>query len=479
MYQRKNQVQELEICLIDCIGVMISFLVGGLIRFGSIAAFNHATDVQMATICVLLVHIVVFYVMRTYEGIFTRGIWREFIRVFKYNILLLLGVTALSFAVRNSMEFSRGTIFYFIILNQFVIFALHRVIHAGGKHLHLRGVGSRVLVICSRADALQVIQQLSHPLEGSYVVTALALLDEKDLSADRAASSEAIEGVPVVAGREDVMDYAVKGIVDEVFLYIGSGEMSNPYYKHLILELEKLGIVVNVNVPMLDLGNEGVKRVYRLGGFYVIAFTTRLYDYRLMLVKRVMDIAGSLVGLVITGIVMIFLAPAIKIESPGPLFFKQTRVGKNGRPFTMYKFRSMYADAEERKKELMAYNEMQGNMFKMTNDPRVTKVGRFIRKTSLDELPQFWNVFKGEMSLVGTRPPTMEEYLEYQGWQKRRISFKPGITGLWQISGRSNIHDFDEVVKMDLEYIDNWSLGLDVKIILKTVVTVLCGVGAK
>ena len=139
----------------------------------------------------------------------------------------------------------------------------------------------------------------------------------------------------------------------------------------------------------------------------------------------------------------------------------------------------MYADAEQQKEKLKQYNEMQGLMFKMTNDPRITKVGHFIRKTSLDELPQFWNVLKGDMSLVGTRPPTQDEYLQYEGWQKRRISFRPGITGLWQISGRSNIKDFDEVVRLDLEYIDNWSLGLDVKIILKTVLAVFKGIGAR
>ena len=184
-------------------------------------------------------------------------------------------------------------------------------------------------------------------------------------------------------------------------------------------------------------------------------------------------------GLCVTAVATIFVAPMILIESPGPLFFKQTRIGKNGRRFTMYKFRSMYADAEERKKELMAQNEMQGNMFKMTNDPRVTKIGRFIRKTSIDELPQFWNVLRGDMSLVGTRPPTEDEYMQYEGWHKRRISFRPGITGFWQISGRSNIKEFDEVVRLDLEYIDNWSIGLDIKIILKTVVAVFSGIGAR
>ena len=211
----------------------------------------------------------------------------------------------------------------------------------------------------------------------------------------------------------------------------------------------------------------------------MVAFTSRLFDYRMVVLKRLMDIVGALVGLAITLIVGIVLTPFLLLESPGPLIFKQKRVGVNGRIFDFYKFRSMYADAEERKKELMKQNEMHGLMFKMENDPRITKVGAFIRKTSIDELPQFWNVLKGDMSLVGTRPPTVDEYEQYNYSQKRRISFRPGITGLWQISGRSDITDFDDVVKLDLEYIDNWSLFLDVKIIFKTVGVVFRGSGAR
>ena len=159
--------------------------------------------------------------------------------------------------------------------------------------------------------------------------------------------------------------------------------------------------------------------------------------------------------------------------------FKQKRVGKNGRYFFIYKFRSMYKDAEARKKELMDKNEMNGLMFKMTDDPRITKVGKFIRKTSIDELPQFFNVLKGDMSLVGTRPPTVDEFKQYEGHHKRRLSMKPGITGLWQVSGRSNIEDFEEVVKLDLQYIDNWCLALDFKILIKTVGVIFFGRGAK
>ena len=182
----------------------------------------------------------------------------------------------------------------------------------------------------------------------------------------------------------------------------------------------------------------------------MVAFTSRLFDYRMVVLKRLMDIVGAMAGLTITLIVGIVLAPFLLLESPGPLIFKQKRVGVNGRIFDFYKFRSMYADAEERKKELIKQNEMHGLMFKMENDPRITKVGAFIRKTSIDELPQFWNVLKGDMSLVGTRPPTVDEYEQYNYSQKRRISFRPGITGLWQISGRRDITGLDDVVKLDL-----------------------------
>lgn len=172
------------------------------------------------------------------------------------------------------------------------------------------------------------------------------------------------------------------------------------------------------------------------------------------------------------------LALAIKLDSPGPVLFKQKRVGQNGRIFSMYKFRSMYVDAEERKQELLAQNQMQGLMFKVQDDPRITRVGRFLRKTSLDEIPQFINVIKGEMSLVGTRPPTLEEVNQYEAWHRRRISMKPGITGLWQVSGRNKVNDFNEVVRLDLAYIDQWHFLKDIKIIFKTIWVVLKRKGA-
>ncbi len=186
-------------------------------------------------------------------------------------------------------------------------------------------------------------------------------------------------------------------------------------------------------------------------------------------IKRLFDIFFSLVCIIITSPLMVLTAIAIKLDSPGPVLFKQIRVGKNGRHFKIWKFRSMFVDAENRRQELEHLNEVKdGMMFKIKDDPRITRVGKFIRKTSIDELPQFFNVLSGSMSVVGTRPPTKDEVEKYTAVQWRRISIKPGITGMWQVNGRNSVTDFEEVVGLDTQYIDNWSLWLDLKIILKT-----------
>jgi exopolysaccharide biosynthesis polyprenyl glycosylphosphotransferase len=198
------------------------------------------------------------------------------------------------------------------------------------------------------------------------------------------------------------------------------------------------------------------------------------------ILKHVLDFVLSLAALILLSPLLVLLALLIKITSPGPVLFRQERSGLNGRPFTIYKFRTMVSDAEQRQAELVAMNEMNGPAFKITNDPRITPLGKFLRKFSLDELPQLWNVLRGEMSLVGPRPLPVDEIKRLNDLaHRRRLSVKPGLTCLWQISGRNNVKDFKDWVRLDLEYIDNWSLGLDLKILCRTVPVVLTGAGAK
>jgi exopolysaccharide biosynthesis polyprenyl glycosylphosphotransferase len=197
-----------------------------------------------------------------------------------------------------------------------------------------------------------------------------------------------------------------------------------------------------------------------------LSTTTSTYK----LVKRSMDITGALLGIILLSLLFIVVAIAIKLEDPkGPVFFTQKRVGKNGEEFNMYKFRSMVSDAEERLKELLAFNEVSGAMFKMKNDPRITKIGKFIRKTSIDELPQLFNVLKGDMSLVGPRPPLPREVEEYTDYDKQRLLVTPGCTGVWQVSARNSV-GFHEMVEMDLYYIKHQSVMTDIKILCKTVI---------
>ena len=246
----------------------------------------------------------------------------------------------------------------------------------------------------------------------------------------------------------------------------------------LINKMIDMGVTTHLKLMRLSDSGGCKQTVERLGGYMVLTGSINMASTKELFYKRVLDIAGGLTGCLLTGILFLFVAPAIYIQSPGPIFFSQERVGKNGRKFKIYKFRSMYMDAEERKKELMEQNRVKdGMMFKLDHDPRIIGgdkgIGSFIRRFSIDEFPQFWNVLKGEMSLVGTRPPTVDEYEKYDLHHRVRLAIKPGITGMWQVSGRSDITDFEEVVSLDRQYITNWSIGLDIKILLKTVKVVL------
>jgi exopolysaccharide biosynthesis polyprenyl glycosylphosphotransferase len=240
---------------------------------------------------------------------------------------------------------------------------------------------------------------------------------------------------------------------------------------------EELGVEVRISLDVLRFG-PGRMAVADMDGVPMLAFTRTPSDALALALKRAFDVAMSALVLLVLSPVLAAVAIAIRIDSPGPIFFRQKRVGQNGRAFEMLKFRSMYRDAEARLEALRAQNEMSGPVFKMTNDPRVTKVGRFLRRTSLDEFPQFWNVLKGEMSIVGPRPPIPAEVRQYKRWQRRRLSMKPGITCIWQVSGRNNI-DFERWMELDLQYIDEWSLWGDIEICFRTIPAVLSTRGAR
>lgn len=245
----------------------------------------------------------------------------------------------------------------------------------------------------------------------------------------------------------------------------------------LLHECRRLGVLVRI-LPSLWQADDASISVEKCQSVPFITIKSANFNATGLLYKRIMDIVGGLTGTILFCLMYPFIAIAIKLDSKGPVIFKQKRVGQHGRIFDVYKFRSMYENAEERKKELIQKNEMNGSMFKLQHDPRITRVGKFLRMTSLDEFPQFLNVLKGEMSLVGTRPPTVDEVTTYQPDHLKRLSAKPGITGLWQVSGRNEIRDFDQVVELDCRYLDNWRFSDDLKIIFKTFFVVLRRKGA-
>lgn len=284
-----------------------------------------------------------------------------------------------------------------------------------------------------------------------------------------------VHGIEVIGILEEVSNIIRNRIIDEVVFVVPRlwlNEIESPIH-----ECETLGIKVTL---MLDLFNLRISKVQisKLGDLPLLCFETVFMQEWQLLVKRVVDILISLISLIVCMPLFFIIAVLIKLTSKGPVFFRQIRNGINGREFNLIKFRTMVVGAELRKKEILGLNLMKGPVFKAENDPRLTKIGRFLRIASLDEIPQLINVLLGDMSLVGPRPALPEEVYKYEDWQRRRLSMKPGITCIWQVSGRNKI-DFNEWMKLDLYYIDNWSLGLDFMILFKTIPAVLLGKGAK
>ena len=478
MYRKKSRgwYKHKDFILIDLACLFMALILAYLIRNGSVRNLFTLGIYRNVMIFVILVDLFLIILFESYKGVLRRGRYQELRSVIRQMILIELASGLYLFTVSGGHAFSRIILYlmgiFYVLLSYcariiWKKYLLHKMAE-GGEHS---------LYIVSNYDlASKVIQNVKEHNYNRYNINGLILID-KDMT------GKEIAGVPVVADLNNASSFICQQWVDEVFVNV---DETYPYPQELIEELLEMGMPVHVNLAKVR-STPGQKQfVEAIGGYTVLTTTMNYATDRQALAKRVLDILGGLVGCFLTGIIFIFIAPAIYISSPGPIFFSQTRIGKNGKPFKMYKFRSMYMDAEERKAELMAQNKMSdGRMFKLDFDPRVignkilpdgtrkTGIGEFIRKTSLDEFPQFWNVLNGSMSLVGTRPILQDELRQYELHHRARIAIKPGITGMWQVSGRSDITDFEEVVRLDTEYISNWNFGLDIKILFKTVMTVL------
>ncbi|QHQ59969.1 exopolysaccharide biosynthesis polyprenyl glycosylphosphotransferase [Anaerocolumna sedimenticola] len=469
MKSYSKEPPSIRLLLLDVATLILAYALAAFARFGVVLEYIKSENYSILLIVCILVYIAVFYMTDSSTGFFRRGFTQELKMVISRNLLSVLCVSTILFLSKRGIIYARLffiEFFVFYMCLNYLARQYYKVIML--TYFKESERSSKIMLITTYRKALEIIPKMKSANLSEQKITSIAIL-EKDMT------GKEILGIPVKAGIHNFLETIRYETVDEVFISVPP--RMQLYLEEIIEELELMGIKVKLNIDTFGL-NIKEKKVESYSGYHVLVFNKKEYQASKLVIKRFIDIIGAMIGVLITGLLTIFIAPAILMESPGPVFFSQTRIGKNGRRFKIYKFRSMYPDAEERKLSLLGQNEMQGFMFKLSEDPRITKVGKFIRKTSIDEFPQFLNVLMGDMSLVGTRPPTEDEFLNYESRHRRRLTLKPGLTGIWQTSGRSSITNFEEVVRMDLEYIDNWSLGLDIKLIIKTVITVLTGRGA-
>jgi len=472
MHKKENNswLKHIDFVILDILCLQLAFILAYEIRVAKGIPYLNPLYENMAFVLMIFQLLVSFF-GESFSGVLRRGFLIEMKCMIEHEICVMLLAVLYLFMSQQGVMYSRGAFTIMCTLYFFIAYA----VRIGWKKVirsrkFAEGEKRSILIITTDAEAANVVKALRGDSYGTYHLAGVALLDKNK-------TGSMIQRVPVVAGADDVTAYIHKNWVDEVFFALPE-HVDIP--KKIMKDCNRMGVVTHVQLAALnELGKNQV--VEEIAGYMVLSSSINIVSSWQLLVKRLMDIAGGLVGCIFTGIIYIFIAPIMKVKSPGPVFFSQVRMGKNGKPFKIYKFRSMYMDAEERKKELMEKNNIKdGLMFKMDDDPRIIKgIGHFIRKTSLDEFPQFWNILKGDMSLVGTRPPTMDEWDKYELHHRRRLAIKPGLTGMWQVSGRSEITDFEEVVELDTKYIEQWSIGLDIKILFKTVTVVFTGSGAK
>lgn len=510
MYKRNAQgwLKHIDFILLDLLVLQVSFILGYMIRHGWELWPYQRADYKSLSIILMVVDLFVAVIFNTMHNVMKRGYLKELTASVKHVALVLGVMSVYIFSAQTGDVYSRITL-YLTSGFHLVLGYIFRLLWKPLIRRINKGKNKNTMILVAEENSVSKILKKADELDG-FEYAGLVL-------SDRDAKGEIVEGVKVVANIDDAADYICREWVDEVFVYPehlsdlktasyesvenfiddtygtqGSNKFEKPADQSgvgkLIEQCREMAIPVHIRLPISSAG--GKSFIEKVGGYNVLTMTANYADPLQMVLKRILDILGGLAGSVIALIVIAIVGPKIRKESPGPVLFKQIRIGKNGKRFKFYKIRSMYMDAEERKKELMNQNRVSdGMMFKMDFDPRiignkivdgkqVTGIGEKIRSSSLDEFPQFFNVLKGDMSLVGTRPPTEDEWEKYQYHHRARLAVKPGLTGMWQVSGRSQITDFEEVVKLDTEYINNWSLGLDIRILFKTVKAVLKHEGA-
>ena len=505
MKRNSIRAKHIDFIFIDLICVISTLLLSYEIWLSE--RTRNTLDDEYLTIGIILglAYLFIVFTKPAHSGILRRSVLRELKAVIILNAELLIILLIYLFIIHTTGIYSRMTLGLFAIFDTVAMILLRSIWKAVIRNRFSKEENkTKVMLVTYRGD-VESLRKIVGSSRWHSRITGIILLDDPstgpfgrgetgELIIDRVkgetgtlavegrarysdgtiltGGQETIDGIPVIY-RDDILEYCKQNAVDEV--YIMAARKDTDKLSNMFLSM---GITVHLTLDVF-IRNMPNAHVDNVNGYTVLTAGINNATIGQQIVKRAFDIFVGFVGLIFTGILTIFVAPIIKIQSPGPVFFSQIRVGRNGRKFKMYKFRSMYMDAEERKKELMAQNEMNGFMFKMENDPRITPIGRFIRKTSIDEFPQFLNILKGDMSLVGTRPPTVDEFEKYHAHHFSRLAMRPGLTGMWQTSGRSDITDFEEIVRLDNEYIRNFSIGLDVKIILKTFLAVLGMKGSK
>lgn len=456
--------KHIDFMALDIVMVVLAYNLALYIRFRLDVPDR---DLYTTTILFLiLVMMLIDMTFGTYRNILRRSRLKELAGCARYAAALLIILTLFNYFTHFT-AFSRTVAGLFFVLS-FAFMLAARLIH---KQRLIRKYGDvrslKNLLLIGDADSINASYDYIYQNRTNlYNLMAVYVLGAE--SQRRVQIHGMKEEIPVLIREEDMYSYVQKHVIDEVIISSNNISAENRYAHELCL----MGKTVHVSLNRMfrDMPNTTAEE---FAGLTVLTSGFQPISPGALAIKRLGDICGSIVGLIICGACLIIFGPIIRMQSPGPIFFKQKRVGLNGREFTMYKFRSMYQDAEARKAALMQQNEMNGLMFKMKDDPRITRVGRFLRRTSLDEFPQFLNVLIGDMSLVGTRPPTESEFDQYDSYHKRRLSMKPGITGLWQVSGRSEITDFEEIVRLDCRYIDEWNFFTDLRILWRTVILVL------